>query len=184
MDAAQAYRILSVEPETSLLDIRRKYRQLAKKYHPDKCSDPTIFASISQAFQFLEKQPPGTAAPAAAGSSVIISQDKPRILEFVDEQGQQVRQEVTVRHTSHGHQQVMAVTMPGTPSPPSSPEKNEQEPVAVQAVDRLGASCAAGVAPACVKLGAPPPLPTFVTERCPYPYPLVELAEVGASLSD
>ena len=125
---------------------------MAKRYHPDKCTDSTIFATITQAFQMIEKQQPPApsitvgsrmGAMPISMSRVYTSKEKPRILSFVDQQGKPVRQEVTVRHTPHGQQEVMAVTMPPPPPPhkpsPPSPSPPSPPPQHGPAMYRAGA---------------------------------------------
>jgi DnaJ-related protein SCJ1 len=50
------YKILSVSRTASAADIKRAYRKLSLKYHPDKNSSPdaaTKFAEIAQAYDVL-----------------------------------------------------------------------------------------------------------------------------------
>jgi curved DNA-binding protein CbpA len=47
------YNILKVNKQSSLEDIKKSYKKLAVKYHPDKGGDPEIFKNISEAYQVL-----------------------------------------------------------------------------------------------------------------------------------
>jgi curved DNA-binding protein CbpA len=50
------YSILNVSPSASVSEIKRSFRQLALKYHPDKNPDPsagTIFQEINEAYDVL-----------------------------------------------------------------------------------------------------------------------------------
>lgn len=60
------YKILGVDEETSVNEIKKAYRRLAHKFHPDKNKDPTAvekFREIAQAYAVLigkEKDPATT----------------------------------------------------------------------------------------------------------------------------
>ena len=47
------YEILGVDPKASEADIKRSYRSLAQKYHPDKDGDPEVFRAIQTAYDTL-----------------------------------------------------------------------------------------------------------------------------------
>lgn len=78
MDFKDYYDILGVEPDASQEDIRRAYRKLARKYHPDvsdQSDAETRFKEVSEAYEVLKDpekretfdqaraQPQGGAAP-------------------------------------------------------------------------------------------------------------------------
>ena len=47
------YKILEVNKKSSLEEIKKSYKKLAVKNHPDKGGDPKIFKKISEAYQVL-----------------------------------------------------------------------------------------------------------------------------------
>ena len=47
------YKILGVQKSATLEDIKKAYRRLAHKYHPDKGGDVTRFKEVSEAYQIL-----------------------------------------------------------------------------------------------------------------------------------
>ena len=47
------YKILEVNKQSSLEEIKKSYKKLAVKNHPDKGGDPEIFKKISEAYQVL-----------------------------------------------------------------------------------------------------------------------------------
>ncbi|KAL4457675.1 hypothetical protein ABPG75_012540 [Micractinium tetrahymenae] len=53
LDGTAHYRTLGVEPRASTEDIKRAYRQLAKRLHPDKGGDPVAFGRLQAAFDVV-----------------------------------------------------------------------------------------------------------------------------------
>lgn len=47
------YSILGIPPDSSEEDIKKKFRELAKKYHPDRGGDPEKFKEIMEAYSIL-----------------------------------------------------------------------------------------------------------------------------------
>ena len=50
------YNVLEVSPEASLEEIKKAYRKLSLKYHPDKNSDPSAsdkFSELTDAYETL-----------------------------------------------------------------------------------------------------------------------------------
>lgn len=62
MPKSRFYKILGLTPSASKEDIRKKYRQLVMKYHPDRNPSPQaekIFIELTEAYDFLtHKNPP------------------------------------------------------------------------------------------------------------------------------
>merc|ERR1712100_523638 len=52
-DNKKLYEILGVEKNATMDEIRKKYRKLAIKMHPDKGGDPEKFKEIQQAYDIL-----------------------------------------------------------------------------------------------------------------------------------
>ena len=42
------YKVLSLSKDASLEDIKKRYKKLARKYHPDKGGDPQLFVYIDR----------------------------------------------------------------------------------------------------------------------------------------
>ena len=53
MATVDFYDVLGVETDATNKEIRSAYRSMAKKYHPDKGGDPSVFELIVQAFNVL-----------------------------------------------------------------------------------------------------------------------------------
>ncbi|KAL4442949.1 hypothetical protein ABPG77_008440 [Micractinium sp. CCAP 211/92] len=53
LDGKAHYKTLGVEPRAGAEDIKRAYRQLAKRLHPDKGGDPVAFGRLQAAFDVL-----------------------------------------------------------------------------------------------------------------------------------
>jgi DnaJ-domain-containing protein 1 len=53
-DAAQAYKVLSLEPPVRITDLKKTYRALAMEHHPDRGGDKQRFQEINWAFGVLQ----------------------------------------------------------------------------------------------------------------------------------
>lgn len=61
MDNSHHYHILGLQPNASEQDVRRAFKRLALKYHPDLCREPGAaqhFKAINRAHQVLKSQVP------------------------------------------------------------------------------------------------------------------------------
>src|SRR3989338_7203603 len=56
MKTKDYYRILGLTKEATEDDIKKAYRKLAHKYHPDKGGDTGKFKEVSEAYQILSDQ--------------------------------------------------------------------------------------------------------------------------------
>merc|ERR1719199_274370 len=52
-DTTKFYKLLEVEKNASEPDIKKAYRKLAVKHHPDKGGDPETFKEITRAYEVL-----------------------------------------------------------------------------------------------------------------------------------
>ena len=60
MQRSECYKLLGLEPDASRSDIRKQYRMLAMRYHPDRNPDPDaekLFILITEAYGFLLEKP-------------------------------------------------------------------------------------------------------------------------------
>ena len=55
-DPKGLYKVLGVEPTTTVTEIVKAYRKLAKKVHPDKGGDEGLFRKISAAYKTLSDE--------------------------------------------------------------------------------------------------------------------------------
>lgn len=65
MQRSECYRLLGLEPGASRAEIRKQYRMLAMRYHPDRNQDPDaekLFILITEAYTFLLEKPVETKA--------------------------------------------------------------------------------------------------------------------------
>ncbi len=54
MDIQSAYKTLEVSPNISDDELKKKYKELAKKYHPDVSKDPETFKKINESYQLIK----------------------------------------------------------------------------------------------------------------------------------
>lgn len=47
--------LLQVGTESSLIEIKRSYRKLARRHHPDKGGDPVVFRKLNEAYRYLAR---------------------------------------------------------------------------------------------------------------------------------
>ncbi len=65
MQKSACYKLLGLEPGASRHEIRKRYRQLAMRYHPDKNPDPDaekLFIKLTEAYEILLGKRPESAA--------------------------------------------------------------------------------------------------------------------------
>ncbi len=65
MDKEQALGLLETEPGASQEEVKKAFRSLAMKYHPDKGGDARLFIAAKQAYDYLVKY--GTEVPVKQG---------------------------------------------------------------------------------------------------------------------
>jgi DnaJ-domain-containing protein 1 len=58
VERQQALAVLGLPPDATKQQIKRRYRELAKKYHPDKGGDQREMQRIIAAYQLLMKNQP------------------------------------------------------------------------------------------------------------------------------
>ncbi len=51
MDGRAHYRLLQLDVNAGMEDVRRAYREAARLHHPDKGGDAAVFARVQTAFQ-------------------------------------------------------------------------------------------------------------------------------------
>lgn len=56
IDNIEYYKLLNVDRNASSTDIKKSYRKLAMKHHPDKGGDQELFKKITEAFQVLNNE--------------------------------------------------------------------------------------------------------------------------------
>ena len=58
VERQQALAVLGLPPDATRQQIKRRYRELAKKYHPDRGGDQKEMRRIIAAYQLLMKSSP------------------------------------------------------------------------------------------------------------------------------
>lgn len=53
VDTQKFYDVLGITKNSSVADIKKAYRKLAIRHHPDKGGDPEMFKEISRAYEVL-----------------------------------------------------------------------------------------------------------------------------------
>ena len=145
MDLSEALSVIGASPHDSMAEVRKRYRALAKRCHPDSARRERAgelavdFAQLSQAYKAIEKhhQEGGgsCSVDSKLGSMPISVRDRrevsPRsdrkVLRFVSGDGTVVRQEIQVRQEKNGKKEILAVNLPDSPPPPPDEEEQEEE---------------------------------------------------------
>lgn len=79
------YSILGVQPGASKDDIKKAYKKLAMKYHPDRGGDEEKFKEVTEAYEILSGKRQAQSAPGGFGGSSWEEQMR----EFMDAMNQQ-----------------------------------------------------------------------------------------------
>src|SRR5437667_11956164 len=58
LERQQALAVLGLPPNATRQQIKRRYRTLAKKYHPDRGGDQRQMKRIIAAYEYLTREPP------------------------------------------------------------------------------------------------------------------------------
>merc|ERR1719243_104832 len=56
VDTEKFYKLLEVDKDSSEAEIKKAYRKLAVKHHPDKGGDPEVFKEITRAYEVLSDE--------------------------------------------------------------------------------------------------------------------------------
>lgn len=62
MDGQEARRLLGLAPDTDLVTLKRRFRELARDHHPDRGGDPVLFRDLRHAFALLSDELSAAAA--------------------------------------------------------------------------------------------------------------------------
>ena len=145
MHLLEAHKVLGTGPRDSMDTIKKAYRGLAKRCHPDRGGEPEPgldFASLAEAFRVVERERQedptvsgrmggGMPVSGAAAAAAAPLPDR-KVLRFVSGDGRVVRQEIQVRQEAGGHKEVLAVDLPEAAAEEGdrSPREREEEPAA------------------------------------------------------